>query len=67
MTKVLILLFLEYGLRPQAKKAEAANRAAVLILLFLEYGLRLKNQLAESAREMGLNPTFSGIWSATCE
>ena len=37
----------------------------VLILLFLEYGLRPIKEHTIGSYITGLNPTFSGIWSAT--
>ena len=37
----------------------------VLILLFLEYGLRQLCPFSFTWLGLGLNPTFSGIWSAT--
>ncbi len=63
MSKVLILLFLECGLRPKGLGGEVKDYN-VLILLFLECGLRLEitNDIENNK---GLNPTFSGMWSAT--
>ena len=48
--KVLILLFLEYGLRLGIEVAPAMQEA-VLILLFLEYGLRLVEEVHASSNQ----------------
>ena len=61
---VLILLFLEYGLR-QSFNFSTMKNSRVLILLFLEYGLRPGQKKTVSSLKTCLNPTFSGIWSAT--
>ncbi len=37
----------------------------VLILLFLECGLRQKSTSMNGLKAKRLNPTFSGMWSAT--
>ena len=41
------------------------NLKTVLILLFLEYGLRRVEPIEVVSPMASLNPTFSGIWSAT--
>ena len=40
---VLILILLEYGLRPKADLEAKKNIVSVLILILLEYGLRHSN------------------------
>ncbi len=63
---VLILLFLECGLRRCKTIRHQNNLSFVLILLFLECGLRQIYEGAEGeTRIRSLNPTFSGMWSAT--
>ncbi len=61
---VLILLFLECGLRPRPI-LRSTQRSTVLILLFLECGLRHDNDSHDDEKSSCLNPTFSGMWSAT--
>ena len=53
ITIVLILLFLEYGLRQECF-ADKKVKKAVLILLFLEYGLRLVQKLIKASKRIVL-------------
>ena len=61
---VLILILLEYGLRPTYEEA-ITKLDTVLILILLEYGLRLNETLTVEQFKAGLNPYSIGIWSAT--
>ena len=59
---VLILVVMEYGLRPHFSNRGRKVRT-VLILVVMEYGLRLlRNRYNVTP---GLNPCCNGIWSQT--
>ena len=61
---VLILILLEYGLRPTGANP-FLPKGTVLILILLEYGLRPWQQLNFATVFLCLNPYSIGIWSAT--
>ncbi len=64
LLQVLILILLEYGLRPSLIKVSHLKQN-VLILILLEYGLRHVPVKAGDLWRMRLNPYSIGIWSAT--
>ncbi len=61
---VLILILLEYGLRPASNSLGACCKL-VLILILLEYGLRPPTNNSTILMPGCLNPYSIGIWSAT--
>ena len=62
---VLILLFLEYGLRLGTKHM-IDTAASSLNPTFSGIWSATRQVIEKESWYQGLNPTFSGIWSATC-
>ena len=61
--KVLILVFVEDGLREIRLFCEQNNYSYVLILVFVEDGLRAVIKLDYKSSNICLNPCFCGRWS----
>ena len=61
--KVLILLWVEYGLG-EVNLLHSETKASVLILLWVEYGLGVALNLELRLQRLRcLNPSLGGIWS----
>ena len=62
---VLILVLVDVGLGRWTFRTRRSYSREVLILVLVDVGLGPSREEKEAARQMGLNPCFSGCWSRT--